>query len=294
MNSLLDINYKSSSLFAIQTTLFKEYLFNLSNYGIMGKMPPLSKDLWEAINSIFSSFNIKLNLITETKYVDHVTWWYKLNPLNEQDINFYLPLLVLELSIYPKSFIKKLSLQQIIVCHSLSFHTDLYDQYRAAIPDYENPIYGMIYCAKERDISYIRSVIHHELFHYYDYIDHGGFVLQNDPWELFNPEGFKYGEGGWANRTVNTLDVKLFDYFISDYSTSGIEEDKAEIFGWMVTQGLSSKILGRREGVLGKYTSIKCMLENFDKEGFWQGNGDFWDKAIQFKKIICDNFYGIT
>ena len=62
----------------------------------------------------------------------------------------------------------------------------------------------------------------------------------------------------------------------------------------MVTQGLSSKILGRREGVLGKYTSIKCMLENFDKEGFWQGNGDFWDKAIQFKKIICDNFYGIT
>ena len=108
----------------------------------MGKMPLLSKDLWEAINSIFSSFNIKLNLITETKYVDHVTWWYKLNPLNDQDINFYLPLLALELSIYPKSFIKKLSLQQIIVCHSLSFHTDLYDQYRAAIPDYENPIQG--------------------------------------------------------------------------------------------------------------------------------------------------------
>ena len=288
---MISYNYQNSP-FSAQTTMFKDYLSNLFYYDLNQTMPPISNELWQSINSVFQSLNLKLNLITTTKYVDHNIWWYKMEPLSEEDINFFIPLLALELSLYPKSFISKLSLNQIVVCHSAIFHTDSIEQYRAAIPDYEYPTYGMIYCAKERSISYIRIVIHHELFHYYDQMHHGNLYQDDDTWQLFNPQGFKYGKGGWSRRTARQLKQNLFDYFITDYSTTGIEEDKAEIYSWMVTEGFSFESLDKREGVIGKCVSIKCMMEEFDKEGFWQGKGDFWNRALLFKKTICNNFYG--
>ena len=35
------------------------------------------------------------------------------------------------------------------------------------------------------------------------------------------------------------------------------------------------------------------MLEDFDKEDFLIGKNDFWNRAILFKKEICDFYYPI-
>lgn len=247
---------------------------------------PLEEE--EAILRFFAKNGLELELIKKTNYLDHLNWWYKMEPVNEEDVSFYLPLLVLELSLYPPSLWKRLSIRKFTLCHSLVFHTDQYEQYRAGLLD--NQEFTLIFSGKERDVNYIRRVIHHEFFHHIDHTINGTFYYQDPEWEAFNPVGFEYGEGGQVKRVLLSLDMNLKSFFFNDYCTSGIEEDKAETFAWLVTEGKSISSLSDCESLYEKCIYIKNMLMLFDKSSFWQGTNDFWDKAIQYKKQIVNQY----
>ena len=150
----------------------------------------------------------------------------------------------------------------------------------------------MIYCAKETDLTYARTVLHHELFHFFE-AKNGSLYQKDLSWMRFNPKEFCYGEGGYKNRKYKRLEKKYEKYFVNEYSQSGIEEDKAEIFRWMITTntGRVDLIIKKKYPLIKKCNMIKQILNDFDDKGFHQEKGNFWEKTYMFTKAIVNKYY---
>ena len=97
----------------------------------------------------------------------------------------------------------------------------------------------------------------------------------------------------WNDNDLLDNDYNSNNCFVSEYSKKSLANDRADIFSFMIISGIDINDLGKREGVFGKCVIIKKMLEKFDKEDFTIGRNDFWNKAILFKKEICDIYYPI-
>ena len=288
--------FNESPLFLNTITKFLSYFYSLKStnpYAV--KFPPILPEVQNAIEQFLYDYDLKLNYTTKITFVQHKDWWYKLEPITENDINFYLPLLVLELSLYPKNFFKKINLKNITLSNNIVFHSGNYENYRAGLPDYEENTLSLVFSCKERNIKYIRNVIHHELFHYFYFMYVGPFEDKDDLWEMFNPKGFEYSMKSelWSQKEILSGDYQDYDSFVSYFSKTKLEEDKAEVFSYMVTSGNDVKDLVKREGVIGKFLYIRQLMEKFDEKYFKQKMGDFWNRVIKFKKEICDKYYFI-
>ena len=286
--------YNDSPLFINTITRFLSYFYSIkSTSPYQTKFPEIAPEVKSAIEDFLYDYDLHINYITKTTFIQHKDWWYKLEPLSDNDINFYLPFLVLELSLYPKNFFKKINLKNITLSNTIIFHSENYEQYRAGLPDYEEDSLSLVFSCKERNIKYIRNVIHHELFHYFYFNFVGPFEDKDDLWEMFNPKGFEYTLKStvWSQQEILVNDYQDYNSFVSHFSKAKLEEDKAEIFSYMVTSGNDIKDLLKREGVIGKFLYIRQLMEKFDKNEFRQGSGDFWYKTIRFKKEICDKYY---
>ena len=286
--------FNESPLFLNTITKFLSYFYSLKStnpYAV--KFPPILPEVQNAIEQFLYDYDLKLNYTTKITFVQHKDWWYKLEPITENDINFYLPLLVLELSLYPKNFFKKINLKNITLSNNIVFHSGNYENYRAGLPDYEENTLSLVFSCKERNIKYIRNVIHHELFHYFYFMYVGPFEDKDDLWEMFNPKGFEYSMKSelWSQKEILSGDYQDYDSFVSYFSKTKLEEDKAEVFSYMVTSGNDVKDLLKREGVIGKFLYIRQLMEKFDEKYFKQKMGDFWNKVVRFKKEICDKYY---
>ena len=286
--------FNESPLFLNTITKFLSYFYSLKStnpYAV--KFPPILPEVQNAIEQFLYDYDLKLNYTTKITFVQHKDWWYKLEPITENDINFYLPLLVLELSLYPKNFFKKINLKNITLSNNIVFHSGNYENYRAGLPDYEENTLSLVFSCKERNIKYIRNVIHHELFHYFYFMYVGPFEDRDDLWEMFNPKGFEYSMKSelWSQKEILSGDYQDYDSFVSYFSKTKLEEDKAEVFSYMVTSGNDVKDLLKREGVIGKFLYIRQLMEKFDEKYFKQKMGDFWNKVVRFKKEICDKYY---
>ena len=286
--------FNESPLFLNTITKFLSYFYSLKStnpYAV--KFPPILPEVQNAIEQFLYDYDLKLNYTTKITFVQHKDWWYKLEPITENDINFYLPLLVLELSLYPKNFFKKINLKNITLSNNIVFHSGNYENYRAGLPDYEENTLSLVFSCKERNIKYIRNVIHHELFHYFYFMYVGPFEDKDDLWEMFNPKGFEYSMKSelWSQKEILSGDYQDYDSFVSYFSKTKLEEDKAEVFSYMVTSGNDVKDLLKREGVIGKFLYIRQLMEKFDEKYFKQKMGDFWNRVVRFKKEICDKYY---
>ena len=288
--------FNESPLFLNTITKFLSYFYSLKStnpYAV--KFPPILPEVQNAIEQFLYDYDLKLNYTTKITFVQHKDWWYKLEPITENDINFYLPLLVLELSLYPKNFFKKINLKNITLSNNIVFHSGNYENYRAGLPDYEENTLSLVFSCKERNIKYIRNIIHHELFHYFYFMYVGPFEDKDDLWEMFNPKGFEYSMKSelWSQKEILSGDYQDYDSFVSYFSKTKLEEDKAEVFSYMITSGNDVKDLLKREGVIGKFLYIRQLMEKFDEKEFKQKMGDFWQRVIRFKKEICDKYYFI-
>ena len=97
--------FNESPLFLNTTTKFLSYFYSLkatSPYD--SKFPQILPEVQNAIEQFLYDYDLKINYIEKITFIQHKDWWYKLEPISENDINFYLPLLVLELSYIPKIF----------------------------------------------------------------------------------------------------------------------------------------------------------------------------------------------
>jgi hypothetical protein len=242
----------------------------------------IGEEVMNDLDELFKLYNLEAVYLNSATEINHGTWWYSMTELNNDDLNNYLPIFFKEFSVYPVTFIRKLGLNKIYFVNSLIFSTNTYSQYRAAVPDYSYSTMAMIYCCKEQSQIYIKNVIHHELFHFIDYIEDGLLYGPDPDWESLNTPNFTYGDGGANNRVWKPLELGV-QGFLNFYSTTGVEEDKAEIFSFLMN---SPDKIGNHEChiINKKLEKIINLLERFDSLGV---NQNFWKELMNFR----ENYY---
>ncbi|AMV31211.1 hypothetical protein VN12_03770 [Pirellula sp. SH-Sr6A] len=182
----------------------------------------------------------------------------------------YASIFVPEFSRYPVEFVRRTGLKRIVLCEALSFSGQL----RTALPDFENQTLYLDIARGANNTVYARTVIHHEFFHLVDYADDGN-VYRDEEWASLNPSSFRYGDGGknaQSNRNTSVL-TNRYPGFLNHYSTTGVEEDKAEIFANLIIRPAYLETAVQTDPLLAsKVTRMKRLLSRFSKdldESFW-------------------------
>ena len=85
--------------------------------------------------------------------------------------------------------------------------------------------------------------VHHELYHLVEQRLFGDFYYRDPAWLALNPEGLVYGQGGATayGAVFHNLGHPA-PGLVSRYAQYGPEEDKAEVFGWLMTPGYAGRV----------------------------------------------------
>lgn len=143
----------------------------------------------------------------------------------DDELSSFKLMLAKEFALYPVELTRRASLRRVVLCKELT----LDGQPVAGVPDFSRSTLVL-------DVSYFainpqnaRKAVHHEFFHLLDYLDDGE-VYSDPEWAAMNSPTFSYGKGGREalNDDINLTDK--FPGFLNQYSMSGVEEDKAEMF----------------------------------------------------------------
>ena len=198
---------------------------------------------------------------------------------NEKALKTYLRWFPEEFRLYPVEAIRNSRLQRVILCAELKFAGQL----RSAIPDFEhNTLYLDIERASNSRIYQI-LVFHHELFHVIDYADDYR-VYEDAAWVELNEDDFRYGTGGKNAQDNPDTSVLTDRYpgFLNHYSTTGVEEDKAELFANMVVRAKTVERRAESDSVLRtKCDRMRELLHQFCPEL----DDQFWSAAKKLKRF---------
>ena len=242
------------------------------------KIKGIFNEIKPEIKLLFKKLNLKLIIPDKPFKYRSFTYTLEGNPATEEDLDNYIPILLMELSIYPKSFIKRSKIKKIIILNNIQFSKINLSQERSGFPEY-NETMSLILASNERNFAYIRIVFHHEIFHFIDWID--DYSFKDEKFEKLNLENFSYGNGGENEREWIKLDKNLKG-FINHYSTSGLEEDKAEIYQYLI--GCPDEALNNKdEIVMKKVRRIQEFINQFDNKGIGKKENNFWGNLIDFR-----------
>ena len=190
---------------------------------------------------------------------------------SEEDMRAYGEIFISEFALYPKELVKRSRLKRVVLCSELSFA----GQRRNAIPDFEHDTLYLDVSRGSYNKKYMRKVVHHEFFHIIDFRD-DGLLYQDERWGRLNPDKFKYGDGGKNAQSLSETSVLTdkFPGFLNHYSTTGVEEDKAEVFANMIVEPKHVEDKTRKDPVFDtKVHAMKELLSSFcvqmDKQ-FWE------------------------
>ena len=195
-----------------------------------------------------------------------------------KELERYIDLFAPEFTIYPPSLIRLSLLKRIVLCVELSFAGQL----RNAVPDFEHDALYIEVSRGSYSKAYLRKVLHHEFFHIVDYRDDGK-LYQDERWSSLNLSSFKYGTGGKdaQERADSSLITDKFPGFLNYYSTTGVEEDKAEVFANLIVDPAYIEGRIKNDAVLNaKVMLMKALLTRFCPEL----NDVFWEKVKQMKR----------
>jgi hypothetical protein len=209
-------------------------------------------------------------------------------PANRKELESYINLFTPEFTIYPLAFVKRSQMKRVVLCVDLAFA----GQRRNAVPDFEHDTLYLEVSRGSYSKSYLRKVLHHEFFHIIDYRDDGS-LYKDARWSSLNASSFKYGSGG-----INAQDM-LFSSILTDkypgflnyYSTTGVEEDKAEVFANLIVDFAYVENRIKTDAVLrAKVRMMKQLLSSFCPDmnaAFWKKVGrmkrtnDWWERLSQ-------------
>lgn len=192
----------------------------------------------QAVDSLITDMQNTYGICVEILDPPATSWdvsvisFEELKKNDHKELEKYCRLFREEFFKYPKEFIKNTHLQKVVMVK------ELYNQGVpvAAMPDYyKENLYMDIYVGNY-DALYQRHVVHHEFYHMIEQELNGDPYYKDPEWNKFNEEGFTYGNGGINNRTGDMRPIiHPLPGFISLYSATGLEEDKAEIFAALMT-----------------------------------------------------------
>ena len=243
------------------------------------KISGIFKKIENLLYELFKRLNLELNIPKKKFLLKSLSFILEGDPPTKTDLDCYTPLLFMEFWIYGKSFIKKSKLKQINLVHNIEYTNFEYTQERAGCPEYDETK-SITYAINEKNLAYIRIVLHHEFFHYIDFSD--DLSYDDDEWEKLNQKGFTYGEGGDSEREWIKLEKNQVG-FINHYSTSALAEDRAEIYQYLIS--CPDEAINNNDIIVGKKAKrIQQFLNNFDKSGIGNPKNNFWANLIDYRQ----------
>ena len=139
-------------------------------------------------------------------------------------------------------------------------------QLRAAVPDFATMNLFLDVERGRHVPTYQERVFHHEFFHLIDFLLSGPFLKDSD-WATLNPPEFRYGPGGVRmqdNGRNPFAPTRTIPGFLTLYGTAAVEEDKAELFSFLMTDGLFLSDRARNDAVVrAKVERLKRRLGGF-------------------------------
>jgi hypothetical protein len=176
-----------------------------------------------------------------------------------------------EFTLYPTALVKRSKLRRIVMCEELLFAGER----AAGRPDYEHDVlYLEVSRGNNYSEVYQRKLVHHEFFHMIDFQAHGGMYVDDERWSRLNPPNFKYGLGGRSTPG-----------FLSQYSTTAVAEDKAEVFAFVMAEPEYVALRTQTDPFLkAKVARMRELLAAFSPEV----NRAFWAK-VAIRNAISKN-----
>ena len=245
----------------------------------LDKIEGIFKEIENLLYELFTRLGLKL-IIPVSKYsLKSLTFDIEGDPPSKTDLDCYCPLLFMEFWIYGKTFIKTSKLKKIILLHNISYTNSEGTQDRAGCPEYDLTR-SLTFAIREKNLAYIRIVLHHEFFHFIDYADDHDF--SDGGWSELNQKGFEYGEGGDTEREWIKLEKNVMG-FINHYSTSALEEDRAEIYQYLMS--CPDEALNNNDIIVSKKAKrMQNFLNEFDRKGVGDEKNNFWANLIDYRQ----------
>ncbi|HET7566962.1 MAG TPA: hypothetical protein VFJ91_03160 [Gaiellaceae bacterium] len=232
--------------------------------------------------SALQAFLSQYGLAAEVAHVDESSYaqtWDRFDLLAESDLpalREYGELFVDEWSKYPLDWVRASGVRAIAFVKDFTTGAD----HRAAGPDpvgetmyYDVPFSGTG--------DYAREVIHHEFDHLLTYDLFGSYAPADPAWTALNPAGFAYGSGGAscyaAGDPCGAWDQHPQSGFVSGYARSAIEEDKAELYAYLMTATGWHQVeqwLATDPALAGKVALLQALLARYSPEMA----GDYFDR----------------
>ena len=179
--------------------------------------------------------------IEASSYAKQWAEWKEIENDDIKELSAFLNLFIDEWNKYPVSWVKNSNLKAIAFVKNLR----VVGQFRSAMPDaYGEVLYYDIGYAYAGD-TYQKMVIHHEYYHMIEENYFGSMYYKDEEWDSFNPPDFEYGEGGSSAYEEENYSNKEHPRqgFIDNYSMYGLEEDKAQVYAYIMTTPLYNKLM---------------------------------------------------
>lgn len=214
--------------------------------------------------------------VGEIKAREQVTFQPVL-PANQQKLDAHIEMFLDEFSKYPLDFVAVSKLRKVAFVEQL-----VNDGIHVAANPYAAAEILLLDVSFMSDQWYPRYVLHHEFFHMLEEEWNGSFYFKDPKWAAFNEPGFTYGSGG-KSAYGSGRDVTSFKHsrrgFINEYSTYGMEEDRADLWAAMMVPEIwkmvapfveSDSILLAKTKYLRELARSKCSSMD---EAFWKAVG---------------------
>jgi len=219
----------------------------------------------EAATALDTALGVELLVAERPFRLELMTGTLSGSPPDEAAVRRVSEVVRVELSRYPRAFFRASRLRRVILC------ADLHEN-SVAIPSLPN-YHATLLLDVGSSTEFLKRLLHHELFHFADYADDD--QLQRDPdWERLNDHWFSYGSGGRFLREPGSARFEPDMHgFVSKYSRSALEEDKAEIFAFLMTKPQAMAELSARDSIVAaKAAFVKHEVERLVPaldERFW-------------------------
>ena len=173
---------------------------------------------------------------------------------SKESLKKNFPIIKKNLETYKSKFLKKINLRFIVLCENL-FISKINT---AGIPDYEK---RTLILDINFNKKYFERVIHHEVFHMIN--DSYKNVFDEEIWSSYNNKEFQYAE---CSTCSDRLGLDLYNKtngFLTEYSKSIPSEDMAEIYSFLITNGINIKNKSKKDLIL--FNKIKFVETRINK-----------------------------
>lgn len=199
----------------------------LAAFALIHVAAPTAK---ERLAKMAIDFGIEIEVVSKSVTYSRPGYKVRAEAVSNLLLGKYVDLFETNWRRYPRTIFIRTKLGKIVIGAKVKVQ----DQPRAALPEFNLGWFWLDADTGVRVPEYGRQVLHHDFYHMIDEWDSPD-KRTDKVWEALNAPTVKYGKGGWYAQKGNTGALRTdLPGFLSEYSISAVEEDKAEIFSHLI------------------------------------------------------------